>query len=76
MGTVTSVQGSQLELKTTDGKTVKVVLNAKTTFARGKQKVDAASIKTGERVVVEVPSEKDMIASAVTMAAPRAVAAK
>ena len=76
MGTVISAQGNHLELKTTDGKTIKVVLNAKTAFARGKQKVDGASVKVGERVVVAVPSEKDMIASTVTMAAARTVAAK
>ena len=74
MGTVTARQDSQLELKTTDGKTVKVVLNDKTTFARGKQKLDGAALKVGERVVVEVADEKTMVASSVTMAAVRAAA--
>jgi hypothetical protein len=33
-------------------------------------------VKVGDRVVVEVASEKDMIASSVTMAAPTPVVAK
>ena len=74
MGTVAAVGGNQLEVKTTDGKTVKVVLNAKTAIARGKQKVDVAALKAGERVVVEVPNEKDMIASKVTLPAARTTA--
>jgi hypothetical protein len=76
MGTVTTVSATHLEVKTTDGKTVKVVLNAKTALARGKQKVDVAALKAGERVVVEVPNEKDMIASKVTLPALRAAATK
>ena len=76
MGTVTTVTATHLEVKTTDGKTVKVVLNAKTALARGKQKVDVAALKAGERVVVEVPNEKDMIASKVTLPALRAAATK
>jgi hypothetical protein len=63
-------------VRVTDGKTVKVVLNAKTALARGKQKVDVAALKAGERVVVEVPNEKDMIASKVTLLALRAAATK
>ena len=43
-------------------------------MARGKQKVDLAALKPGERVVVEVPDEKTMVASSVTMAAVRAAA--
>jgi hypothetical protein len=76
MGTVSAVTATQLELKTPEGKTVIATLNQKTTFARGKQKVEATAVKVGERVVVEVASEKDMIASTVTMAAPTPVVAK
>jgi hypothetical protein len=76
MGTVSAVTATQLELKTPEGKIVTATLNQKTTFARGKQKVDAAAVKVGDRVVVEVASEKDMIASTVTMAAPTPVVAK
>src|SRR5688572_31410969 len=76
MGTVTTVSATHLEVKTTDGKTVRVVLNAKTAVARGKQKADLAALKAGERVVVEVPNEKDMVASKVTLPALRAAATK
>jgi len=76
LGTVSAIGATQLELKTPEGKTVIAKLNPKTTFARGKLKVDATALKVGERVVVEVASEKDMIASTVTMAAPTPVVAK
>ena len=76
LGTVSAISATQLELKTPEGKTVIAKLNPKTTFARGKQKVDASAVKVGERVVVTVPSEKEMIASIVTMAAPTPVVAK
>lgn len=76
MGTVTARHDNSVELKTPDGKTVTVVLNEKTTFARGRQKVDGALVKAGERVVVEVAGEKDMTAKVVTLAAATPVAAK
>ena len=76
LGTVSAISATQLELRTPEGKTVVAKLNPKTTFARGKQKVDASAVKVGERVVVTVPSEKEMIASTVTMAAPTPVVAK
>jgi hypothetical protein len=75
MGTVTLRHDNHVELKTPDGKTVMVMLNAKTTFARGKQKVDGTLVKVGERIVVEVVGEKDMTAKAVTLAAATPVAA-
>jgi hypothetical protein len=69
MGTVSARHDNNVELKTPDGKTVTVVLNDKTTFARGKRKVDNTVVTVGERVVVEVASEKDMTAKTVTLAA-------
>ena len=76
LGTVSALAANTFEMKTPEGKVVKVTLNQKTTFARGKQKVDATAIKIGERVVVVVASEKDMIATSVTMAAPTPVTAR
>ncbi len=76
MGTVTARNGSQVELKTPDGKNVTVVLTEKTTFARGKQKVDGTLVKAGERIVVDVLGEKDMTAKAVALAVPTAAAKK
>jgi hypothetical protein len=69
MGTVAARQADRVEIKTPDGKSITVVLNAKTTFLRGKQKVDASAVKVGDRMVVEVAGEKDMTAKAVTLSA-------
>jgi hypothetical protein len=40
-------------VKTTDGKTAVVLLNAKTVYEQEKTKVDFATLKAGQRVVVE-----------------------
>src|SRR5258706_6332504 len=61
MGTVSSVEGNHLMVKTTDGKTVMVMLNAKTAITRGKTKLNIAAVKVGERVVAEGIEEKEMI---------------
>ena len=61
LGTVASIKGTHVEVKTTDGKTVTVMLDAKTAITRGRTKVDAAALKVGERVSVEYSQEKDML---------------
>jgi hypothetical protein len=61
MGTVSKVEGRQVMVKTTDGKTVMVMVDAKTVVTRGKTKLDAATVKIGERVVAEGIEEKEMI---------------
>jgi hypothetical protein len=61
MGTASSVDGKNLMVKTTDGKTVMVMLDAKTKITQGKNKLDASALKIGDRVVAEGPEEKDMI---------------
>jgi hypothetical protein len=76
MGTVSALQGNRVELKTPEGKTVTVVLSEKTKYARGRQRLDASAVKVGERIVAEVASEKDMIASTVTLAAAAPVTAR
>ena len=53
LGTVASVQGSQLEIKARDGKVVLVTLDAKTAITRGKAKLDAKALVVGERVSVD-----------------------
>jgi hypothetical protein len=53
MGTVSAVSPTQLEVKTTDGKTAIVSVNAKTVYQQGKAKVDLKTLKVGDRVVVE-----------------------
>ena len=61
MGTVTSVQGSNLMVKATDGKSVMVMLDAKTKITQGKTKVELAAIKVGDRVVAEGAEKQGMI---------------
>jgi hypothetical protein len=53
LGTVANVHGDKVEIKTSDGKTITVLLDKKTTITRGKDKLDATALKAGERVSVE-----------------------
>ena len=64
MGTVSSIDGKNLMVKTADGKTVMVMLDAKTKITQGKNKVDMTALKVGDRVVAEGPEEKNMITAA------------
>lgn len=61
MGTIASVDGNHVTVKTTEGKSVMIMLDGKTAITRGKTKLDATALKTGERVVVEGMEEKQMI---------------
>ena len=76
LGTITAITGDRVEMKTPEGRMVTLTVNAKTTYARGKQKVDATALKVGERIVAEVASEKAMIATSVTMPAAVPVATR
>ena len=77
MGTVSSINGQNLMVKTADGKTVMVMHDAKTKITQGKNKVDAAKLQVGDRVVAEGPEEKDMImATTVRLGGPPAAAKK
>jgi hypothetical protein len=77
MGTVSRVQGTQVEVKATDGKTVVVVLDAKTAITRGKTKLAASALKTGERVSIDYMTEKNVnMAKAVKLGTAPAPAAK
>src|SRR5437867_5132483 len=64
MGTVSSVDGKNVMVKTTDGKTVMVMLDAKTKITQGKNKLDASALKVGDRIVAQGPEQKDMIMAA------------
>lgn len=59
LGTVASVQANQIEVKGTDGKVLTIVLDAKTAITRGKDKLDAAALKVGERVSVDYTQAKN-----------------
>ena len=61
MGTIESISGNHVTVKTTDGKTVMVMLDAKSKITQGKTRVQASSLKVGDRVVAEGPEQKDMI---------------
>lgn len=64
MGTVASIAGKNLTVKTTDGKTVMVMLDAKTKITQGARTVDLSMVKVGTRVVAEGAEEKQMIMAA------------
>ncbi len=77
MGTITSVEGTNIMVKTTDGKTVMVMMDAKTKITQGKSKVQAGDLKIGDRVVAEGHDDKGMImATSVKLGAAPAAAAK
>jgi hypothetical protein len=59
LGTISSIQGEHVEIKTTDGKMLTVMLDKKTTFTRGKEKLDATALKVGERISVDYMEEKN-----------------
>jgi hypothetical protein len=59
MGTVVSVNGQTVLIKTTDGKERSFQLTAVTKVLNGKLKGDARDIKTGMRVVVNVGDAKE-----------------
>jgi uncharacterized low-complexity protein len=64
MGTITSVQGNNVMVKTTEGKSVMVMLDAKTKITQGKTKVEASALKVGDRIVAEGPEHQEMIMAA------------
>ena len=61
MGTIASIDGTNLMVKTADGKQTMVMMDAKTKITQGKAKVDAKALKVGDRVVASGPEEKEMI---------------
>lgn len=61
MGTVSSVNGDHLMVKTTDGKTVMVMVGAKTKITQGKTTLAKAALKVGDRIVAEGAQEKDTL---------------
>ena len=73
LGVLSAVQGSQIEVKTTDGKLVVFTLDQKTVIQQGKAKADVKGLKIGERIVVSalpVAAGKVMTAINVQLRAP------
>ncbi|HXP87063.1 MAG TPA: hypothetical protein VN841_20200 [Bryobacteraceae bacterium] len=76
MGTVTKVTVQSVTVATTGNKTVDVAINDKTTYARGTQKVAAADLKVGDRVVIDATGEAPkLVAASVKIGATAAAAA-
>lgn len=59
MGTITKVSDSSVTVATTAGKTVEVMLDTKTTFARGSQAIQRTDLKVGDRVVIHAEKSGD-----------------
>jgi hypothetical protein len=60
-GTLSSVSGEHLMVKTDDGKDAMVMLDPKTTITKGKKKVDAKALKTGDHLVAEGSGDANML---------------
>jgi len=68
LGTITSVEGVHVGIKTNDGKTMTLMLDTKTAVTRGKEKLDATALKVGERLSVEyMESNKMLMAQAIKL---------
>src|SRR5262245_1039219 len=77
LGTISSINGEHVAIKTTDGKDLTVMLDKKTTVTRGKEKLDAAALKVGERVSVDyMEQNKMMMAQAIKLSTTTATAKK
>ncbi len=61
MGTVSAIDGNHVTVKTTDGKTVMVMLNAKTKITQGKATFAPGAVKTGARIVAAGTENKGMV---------------
>ena len=75
MGTVSAVQGDQIEVKLTDGSTVTFALDKETIYRQGKTKVVGKLPTAGERIVVSAMPEAagtTMTAVTVQLAVPAA----
>ena len=60
-GTVSSIDGNNLSVKVADGKSVMVMMDAKTKITKGTTKLAATALKVGDRVVASGPEDKNMI---------------
>src|SRR5581483_9430186 len=61
VGNITKIEGSNVTVKSMDGKEETVVLNAKTKVSKGTKKVDAKTLSVGDRIVAWGPEDKSEI---------------
>ena len=59
MGTIAKVSDGSISVTTTGGKTVEVLLDAKTTFEHGSQAIQRTDLKVGDRVVIHAEKSGD-----------------
>jgi Domain of unknown function (DUF5666) len=61
IGTVASISDTSVTVKTADGKTVEVVFDAKTTYAKSEHPIQKTDIKVGDRVVIHAAKTGDTL---------------
>lgn len=76
LGTIASIQGEHVEIKTNGGKAITLMLDKKTAVTRGNEKLDASALKVGDRVSVEYMEEKKMLMALAIKLGTTAQAAK
>ena|SRR3970282_667331 len=82
MGSVVMRHDNRLQVKSTDGKSADITLNAKTKILRGKTTVTLDAIKPGERIVVTAletkgtDGKKSLVATEIRLGAAGATQAK
>jgi hypothetical protein len=59
MGTITTVDGQHLEVKTPSGEVLSIQINDKTQVTRAKKKSGLDQVKKGGRVVVDIGNGED-----------------
>jgi hypothetical protein len=64
LGTITAINGNHITVKTTTGKDAMVMLDAKTKLTQGKNKLEASSLKVGDRIAAEGAEGKGMMTAA------------
>lgn len=70
-GTISSIDGTNLMVKTADGKETMVMMDAKTKITRGKTKLEVKALKVGDHVVAAGADVQSMIqAETVDVGAP------
>src|SRR5205823_727631 len=76
LGTVASLDGAHVVITTTGGKSLTVMLDKDTMITRGKDKLDATSLKVGERLSVDYMEQNKMMMAHVIKLATTTTAKK
>src|SRR5580698_7150266 len=61
IGTVAKISDTSITVKTTAGKLVEVIFDAKTTYTRAKQQIHKTDIKAGDRIVIHAVEVKEKL---------------